>query len=136
MLLGKNGGVMKKIKILSKSIGEVLAELPEEKNPKTAEAIWSALPIKARANRWGDEIYFSIPVKIGEENAQQVVEKGDIGYWPPGNAFCIFFGLTPASSGNEIRAASPVNVFGKILENPDVFKKVKQGEEIKIEKAD
>jgi len=80
--------------------------------------------------------HFSIPVKIGEENAQQVVEKGDIGYWPPGNAFCIFFGLTPASSGDEIRAASPVNIFGSILGNPDVLKKAKQGEEIKIEKAD
>ena len=127
---------MKKIKIFSRSIGEVLAELSEEKNPKTANAIWSALPIKAGANRWGDEIYFSIPVKIGEENAQQVVEKGDIGYWSPGNAFCIFFGLTPASSGNEIRAASPVNIFGKILGDPSVFKRVKQVEEIKIEKAD
>ena len=127
---------MKKIKIFSKSIGEVLAELSEKKNPKTADAIWLALPFKARTNRWGDEVYFSIPVKIGEENAQQVVEKGDIGYWPPGNAFCIFFGLTPASSGNEISAASPVNVFGKILGDADVFKKVKQGEEVKIKKAD
>ena len=127
---------MKKIKIFSQSIGEVLAELSEEKNPKTADAIWSALPIKARANRWGDEIYFSIPVKIGEENAQQVVEKGDVGYWPPGNAFYIFFGLTPASSGNEISAASPVNIFGKILDDSDVFKKVKQGEEIKIDRGD
>ena len=127
---------MKKIKIFSKSIGEVLAELSDEKNPKTADSIWSALPIRARANRWGDEIYFSIPVKIGAENAQQIVEKGDIGYWPPGNAFCIFFGLTPASSGNEISAASPVNIFGKILGDTNVLKKVKQGEEIKIEKAD
>ena len=126
---------LKKIKIFSKSI-EVLAELLEEKNPKTVEAIWSSLPFKARANRWGDEIYFSIPVKIKEENAQQIVEGGDIGYWPSGNAFCIFFGLTPVSSGNEIRAASPVNVFGKILEDPNVLKKVKQGEKIKIEKAD
>ena len=127
---------MRKIRIVSKSIGEVLAELFEEKNPKTADAMWLALPFKDRMNRWGDEIYFSIPVKIGEENAQQIVEKGDVGYWPPGNAFCIFFGLTPASSENEISAASPVNVFGKILDDANVFKKVKQGEEIKIEKAD
>ena len=127
---------MKKIKIFSQSTAEVSAELSDEKNPKTTGAVWSALPIKARANRWGDEIYFSIPVKIGEENAQQVVEKGDIGYWPPGSALCIFFGFTPVSSGNEIRAASPVNVFGKILGDPSVFKKVKQGEEITIEKAE
>jgi hypothetical protein len=128
--------VMGKIKIVSKSIGEVLAELSEKKNPKTADAIWLALPFKARANRWSDEIFFSIPVKIGEENAQQVVEKGDVGYWPLGNAFRIFFSLTPAGSGNEIFAASPVTVFGKILGNANVFKKVKQGEEIKIKKAD
>ena len=127
---------MKKIVISSKSIGKVLAELSEEKNLETAEAIWSALPIKAKANRWGSEIYFSIDVKMKEENAQQVVKKGDIGYWPPGNAFCVFFGLTPASSGNAIRAASPVNVFGKVLGNPDLFKKVMRGDEITVEKVD
>jgi hypothetical protein len=66
----------------------------------TADAIWSALPIEARANTWGDEIYFSIPVKADlEKNAQEVVQLGDLGYWPPGTAFCIFFGPTPTSHG-------------------------------------
>lgn len=123
---------MRHIRIKSKAIGEVLAELIENKNPKTVESIWASLPIKARANTWGDEIYFSIGVDIKKENPQQVVEKGDIGYWPPGKAFCIFFGPTPASAGAEIRAASPVNIFGKILGNSDIFKKVRDGDEIII----
>ena len=78
---------------------------------RTADAIWEALPIEGQANTWGDEIYFSIPVQLDEENARQVVALGDLGYWPPGVAFCIFFGPTPVSSGDEIRPASPVNVF-------------------------
>ena len=127
---------MRRIKIRSKAIGEVIAELLEDKNPKTVEAIWSALPQKNIANTWGDEIYFSIDVKISDENAQQIVNKGDIGYWPPGKAFCIFFGLTPISIGNEIRAASPVNIFGRILGSADIFKKVKDGDEIAIEKTE
>ncbi len=74
--------------------------------------------MKAGANRWGGEIYFSIPVEAGlETGAREVVQPGEIGYWPPGSAFCIFFGRTPASEGEEIRAASPVNIVGR-LEGP------------------
>ncbi|MEW6228070.1 MAG: cyclophilin-like fold protein [Bacillota bacterium] len=99
---------------------------------KTADAIWAALPITGRANRWGDEIYFAIPVKVAGENGKEVVDSGDLGYWPPGHAFCIFFGPTPASRGGEIRAASPVNVFGKVESDPAVLRNVKDGEEIVI----
>jgi hypothetical protein len=81
----------------------------------TADAIYYALPIEGRANIWGDEIYFGIPVEIGEENnAVEEVETGTLAFWPPGSAFCIFFGRTPASNGDKPRAASSVNVFGKI----------------------
>jgi len=103
---------------------------------KTAQNIWDALPIEGRVNIWGDEIYFSIPVNIGLENAEEVVSEGDLGYWPPGSAFCIFFGLTPASQSDEIRAASPVNIFGKIIGDPKVFKKVSSGAKIIIEKGE
>ena len=103
---------------------------------KTGQKIWDALPIEGRVNTWGDEIYFSIPVDVGLENAKAVVSEGDLGYWPPGNAFCIFFGLTPASQGDEIRPASPVNVFGKIIGDAKVFKKVKSGTKIIIEKGE
>jgi len=102
---------------------------------ETAEKIWDALPIEGSVNTWGDEIYFSIPpVNVGSENAKEVVSEGDLGYWPPGSAFCIFFGLTPASQGDEIRPASPVNVFGKIIGDSKVFKKVSSGTKITIEK--
>jgi len=103
---------------------------------KTAQKVWGALPIEGRVNTWGDEIYFSIPVDVGLEDAKAVVLEGDLGYWQPGNAFCIFFGLTPASQGNEIRPASPVNVFGKIIGDAKVFKKVRSGAKIIIEKSE
>ncbi len=54
---------------------------------------------------WGDEIYFAIPVSLKEDGPRATVEVGDLGYWPPGRAFCIFFGPTPASRGDEVRAA-------------------------------
>jgi len=102
---------------------------------ETARRILGALPIQASANTWGEEIYFSIPVQMDEEDSKAVVEMGDLGYWPPGHAFCIFFGRTPASRGDEIRPASPVNVFGRLVGDPKEFKKVRQGETITIEKV-
>lgn len=125
----------RKIKIVTEATGAVSAELMEDKNPKTAQAIWNSLPIEARANTWGDEIYFSTPVKVKEENSQATVGLGDLGYWPPGRAFCIFFGPTPVSKGDEIRPASPVNVFGLVIGDPKVFKKVQDGDKIRVERA-
>jgi hypothetical protein len=89
----------------------------ELNDTQTASAIVGALPIEARGNRWGGEIYFAIRVEVGgETGAREVVQAGEIGYWPPGSAFCIFFGRTPASEGDEIRAASAVNIVGRIVE--------------------
>ena len=102
----------------------------------TAQAIWSALPIEARGSTWGDEIYFSIPVDQREEDARPVVDLGDIAYWPPGKAFCIFFGPTPASQGDECRPASPVNVVGKIDGDPKAFKKVPSGARVVLAKEE
>jgi len=102
---------------------------------QTAKAVWDALPIEARALTWGDEIYFGIPVHLEEEDAREVVDLGDLGYWPPGRGFCIFFGPTPASRGNEIRPASPVNVFGTIEGDAALFKRVPSGARIVIEKV-
>ena len=122
----------KKIRILIDDL-KVEAELNES---KTAQLIWEALPIEAKANLWGEEIYFSIPVKTGlEKGAKEVVSAGDLGYWPTGYAFCIFFGPTPASRGDEIRAASAVNVIGKVLSDPKLFRKAKDGEKITLERA-
>ena len=102
---------------------------------QTASAVWDALPIEAKASTWGDEIYFGIPVRLEEEDAREVVDFGDLGYWPPGRGFCIFFGPTPASRGDEIRPASPVNVFGKIEGDAALFKSVPSGATILIEKV-
>ena len=101
----------------------------------TATAVWNALPLSVPGQTWGDEIYFSIPVKAKAETPQETVEMGDLGYWPPGSAFCIFFGPTPASHGQEIRPASPVDVFGRIVGQATVFTKVRAGTAIKVERA-
>jgi len=115
--------------------GEVTATATLD-GSRTADAIWKALPIQAKASTWGDEIYFDIGVAIGAESPTEVVALGDLGYWPPGSAFCIFFGRTPASTGDEIRPASAVNVFGRVQGDPKVFKKVRAGAQVRLERAD
>ena len=118
----------KKIQI---SMGAIEAEA-ELNDTRTAQAIWEVLPIIGRANLWGDEIYFSIPLSLKLEAGQELVSIGDLGYWPDGNAFCIFFGRTPVSQGDEIRPASPVTVFGKVIGDAKVFKKVATGTKITV----
>ena len=98
----------------------------------TSEAIWTALPISSPGNTWGDEIYFRIPVEAEGENLNEVVDFGDLAFWPPGNAFCIFFGPTPASRGNEIRAASGVEVVGRITGDAAQFRQVPSGATVTI----
>jgi len=104
----------------------------------TAARVAGILPITSSVNVWGEEVYFAIPVKTGPENAQEVVSIGDIAYWPDGPALCIFLGRTPASRGDEIRPASPVNVIGKVDGDRKVFQQVlaqfKTGEKITISK--
>ena len=94
------------------------------------------LPITARAQTWGDEIYFDIGLDAAPESPREVVGLGDLAYWPPGQAFCIFFGKTPASREDEIRAASAVNVIGRVVGDPTVFKRVRSGTTIRLERTD
>jgi hypothetical protein len=123
---------MRRIKI---SAGDITASATLHDNA-TADAIWDALPLAARGNRWGAEIYFEIPVHVSQAgDARDVVEAGELGYWPPGHAFCIFWGRTPASQGDEIRAASPVNVLGQLEGDPLAFDSVPGGTEIQIERG-
>lgn len=112
---------------------KVQAEL---KDTETAQAVWDGLPIEGVANTWGDEIYFSIPLALPLEAGQEVVELGDLGYWPPGRAFCIFFGPTPSSTGDEIRPASAVSVFGRVAGNPTVLKAVRDGTRIVVRRTE
>ena len=125
---------MRRLKISMPSVGQVYAEISDDA-PLTAKAIWDALPIESTASTWGDEIYFTIPVQLELENAKEVVNPGDLGYWPPGRAFCIFFGPTPVSRGSEIRAASPVNIFGRLIDDPRIFKKSTNGDRILLERV-
>ena len=123
---------MKTIKIITDKV-TATAELNES---ETAKAIWDALPLKCNANRWGDEIYFAIPVKMKEDaSAKADVEVGDLAYWAPGNAFCIFWGPTPASHNEQPRAASPVNLIGRIVGDATKFRSVKSGSQILVERV-
>ena len=103
---------------------------------KTAGLVWDALPLESTASTWGDEIYFRTPVSTGESpDSRAVQEVGAVAYWPSGQALCLFFGPTPASSGNEPRAISPVNPVGMIEGDPQVLRSIRQGAGILVEQA-
>ena len=116
--------------IISAGNVTVKAELNQS---ATARQIWDALPIEASASTWGDEIYFEIPVVAAQTaDARADVEVGELGYWPVGHAFCIFFGPTPVSSGMQPRAYSPVNILGRVLGDATQFKGVRGGAKVRI----
>ena len=118
------------------SSGEISLPAILEDNP-TADAIWEALPITGTVSRWGEEIYFSIPVDFSESgDARQEMGVGELGYWPPGTAFCIFWGRTPASVDDTPRAASNVNPFGQVEGDATTFSAVSNGATIEIARAD
>jgi hypothetical protein len=121
---------MKKMVVKAGTV-QVAAQLNDS---ATAEAIWRALPIAGSANTWGEEIYFRIPVVCDlEPGARDVLDLGELGYWPPGRAFCIFFGETPISAPGEIRAASAVTVVGRVVGDPKRFLEVKDGQMVRLE---
>jgi len=124
---------MAKIKI---SVGNVSLEAEMLDTP-TASKILDALPIESSAKVWGDEIYFDIPLSLEQEpDARADVEVGDLAYWPAGPAFCIFFGPTPVSTGDQPRAYSPVNVFGRVSGDSGQFRTVSDGAMIKITRVE
>ncbi len=124
---------MKHILVMAGSVS-----LPAELNDSpTARKIWQALPIEAEASTWGDEIYFEIPVMVEQEpDARADVEVGALAYRPVGHAFCIFFGPTPASQGEGPRAYSPVNLIGRVSGDATKFRKVRDGETVRIVRAE
>ncbi len=107
----------------------------ELNDTETARALREILPLAGKANRWGKEIYFPIPLYLEIEGGKEVVEMGDLGYWPDGNCLCIFFGPTPASRKNEIRAASPVTIIGRVAGNPKLLDQVASGATVIVEQA-
>jgi hypothetical protein len=114
------------ITIIIEGIGEAKAELVRIRSPRTTDAIIRELPIEGMAALWQDEVYFGIPVKMGNEKSSSKVDQGDIAYWPMGSAFCIFWGKT--------QPYSPVNILGKVTKNLELFEKVKSGTKIIIER--
>lgn len=105
----------------------------ELNDSETARKLYDALPVEGTANVWGAEIYFAVPVELEQApDARAEVEVGELGYWPTGEAFCIFFGPTPVSTGNKPRAYSPVNVFGRIIGDASILKSVANGAEIRV----
>jgi hypothetical protein len=102
---------------------------------ETAHQVYDALPLEGTVNRWGDEIYFDIPLTIEiDKDAREAVAVGELGYWPAGPAFCIFFGPTPVSTDGLPRAYSPVNVFGKITGEATRLSSVGSGSLIRVER--
>lgn len=117
------------------TVGNVSMEA-ELAQSETANAFWEALPVTGAANVWGEEIYFQVPVEAKlEDSSREEMEVGEIAYWPPGSAFCIFFGRTPASVDDAPRAASAVNPLGRVTGDPKDYLSVRSGEEVRLEKS-
>ena len=114
------------ITFIVEKIGKAEGELIRIQSPRTVDAIIRQLPIEGRATLWQKEIYFDIPVKMGNEKAKPTVEKGTLAYWPMGSAFCIFY--------DEMKPYSPVNIIGKVTKNVELFQGVKSGTKIIVEK--
>ena len=125
--MSEKGGSRISIKLVIEQIGEAEGELVRHLAPRTVEAIVKKLPIEGRAALWKEEVYFEIPVKMGEEKAKPTVETGTIGFWPMGNALCIFYG--------ESQPYSPVNIVGRVTKGLELFRQVKSGTKIGMEKA-
>jgi hypothetical protein len=124
---------MRRIKI---TVGSVAIDVALADTP-TGDAVLAALPIHASALTWGEEVYFSTPIKVDREaDARAVVEAGEIAFWPDGDAIAIGFGPTPISRGDEIRLASPCNIFGHALNDVRDLCVVRDGEPITVESVD
>lgn len=122
--------------VIEISSGELTLQAELNESP-TAHEIWNKLPLEGRANAWGDEIYFEVPVAMDQESdARAEVEVGELGYWPVGWAFCIFFGPTPVSTDERPRAYSPVNVIGRVQGDAKLFKLVSDGDLVRIDRLE
>jgi hypothetical protein len=114
-----------KIKILIEGLGEAEGELVRFMAPRTVDTIVRKLPIEGRAAVWKEEVYFEIPIKMGEEKAKPTVETGAIAFWPMGSAFCVFYGQS--------QPYSPVSILGKVTNNLEIFKQIKSGTRMRVE---
>ena len=112
---------------------ENISNEAELNDSPTSKDLINLLPLEGISQIWGEEIYFSTSInKENDDWAKETVELGDIAFWPPGNAICLFFGKTPVSQGDEIRPASPTNVMGKIVGDLEILKTVNSGDKVKV----
>lgn len=116
---------MRRMEIEIAGLGRSIAEL-DNRNPLIADALWSILPIEAQALLWGEEVYFDVPLSCEDENPSPQAVAGDISYWSPGHAICIFFGRT--------QPYSPVNHIGRISDGLEIFRNVKEGMKILLKR--
>ncbi len=127
MLSNEEGISRVKVKFVIENLGEAEGELVRFLAPRTVDTIVRKLPIEGRAALWKEEVYFDIPIKMGEEKAKPTVETGTIAFWPMGSALCVFFGVS--------QPYSPVSILGKITKNLELFRQVKSGTTIKVEQV-
>ena len=99
----------------------------------TARALVAALPLKAKAQTWGEEVYFDIPVTAKlESGAKQVVPPGTVCFWTEGSSLALPWGRTPVSEGDESRLVTRCNVLGIIDGDPKQFASVRSGDTIAV----
>jgi len=115
------------VKFVIEGVGEAEGELVRYLAPRTVDALIKELPIEGRAALWKEEVYFEIPLKMGEEKAEPTVERGAIAYWPMGSALCVFYGTS--------QPYSPVNVVGRVTKNLEIFESVESGTKIRVERV-
>jgi len=115
------------VTFIIEGVGEAKGELVRFLAPRTVDALVRKLPIEGRAALHPNEVFFEVPLTLGEEKSKNVAEQGTLAYWPMGRAFCIFYERT--------RPYSSINSIGSMMENLEIFSKIKSGTKITVKRT-